>query len=281
VPRFGRRHLAQVGLEAQVPPEHVCPRAQERDLDHPAAPGLAPLEHGRQKPGQRGQAADVVTDAAARVERHPLGVGGQLDRQAGTGPEGADVVGRPVAVLPAQPVPADAAVDQTGVAGHRGLGLQTEPVERVRTQVREEDVGGREECFELIPGLRLAQVEDDTAFPPVVLGEGRVGEVVAADPQRPERVAHGIARRWLHLDDVGPPVGQQGRRRWGGHPHPELDHPQAAQGLQAHGFGIGHADTPFCCTCGAVARRRSSSFTTLPVAFTGSASTISTARGTL
>ena len=49
----------------------------------------------------------------ARVERDALAVG-ELDREARSGPEGADVVGRPVPVRAPQPVPADAAVDEPG-----------------------------------------------------------------------------------------------------------------------------------------------------------------------
>ncbi len=97
VPRLGPGHLAQGLLEAEIPPEHVRPGAQQRHLDHAARAGLALLEHGGEEPGQGGQPADVVPDAAAGVERHALAVG-QLHRQARAGPEGADVVGGAVPV---------------------------------------------------------------------------------------------------------------------------------------------------------------------------------------
>ena len=118
VARLGPGHLAHGRLEAEVPAEHVGPGPQQRHLDDAAAAGLALLEHRGQQPGQGGQPADVVADAAARVERDALAVG-QLDREARAGPEGTDVVGRPVAVLAAQAVPADAAVDEAGMAGDR------------------------------------------------------------------------------------------------------------------------------------------------------------------
>ena len=191
MPRLGLGHLADGLLEAEVPPEHVGPGPEQRHLDHAPAPGLPLLEHRGQQAGQGGQPADVVPDAAAGVERHALAVG-QLDGQARAGPEGADVVGGAVAVLAAQAVPADAAVDEARMAGHRGRGLEPEAIERVGAQVGEEDVGRRQQLLQPLPGLRLAQVEDDAALAPVVLGERRVREVLA-DAEGAEGTAHRVA----------------------------------------------------------------------------------------
>ena len=174
----------------------------------------------------------MVADAAARVERDALGAG-ELHRQAGPGPEGADVVGRAVAVVAAQPVAADAAVDEAGVPLDRRLGLEAEAVERVGAQVGEEDVRRRQELLEGGAGVVVAQVEDDAAFAAIVLREGRVGEVLAADAERPEGPAHGVTRRRLDLDDVGAPVGQEGAGRRRGDPDPHLDDAQAGEGGEA------------------------------------------------
>ena len=221
---------------------------------------------------------------------HALAVG-QLDGQAGAGPEGPDVVGGAVAVLAAQAVAADAAVDEARMAGDRGRRLEPEAVERVGAQVGEEDVRRRQQLLEPLPGRRLAQVEDDAALAAVVLGEGRVREVLA-DAERAERAAHRVPVRRLHLDDVGAPVGQERARRRCRHPHAHLDHTQTGQRGQPGPFGLfwllallgllgrGHRASPpvrpEACVCA-----RSVSFITFPVAFSGSASTISTTRGTL
>ena len=63
------------------------------------------------------------------------------DRQPRAGPERTDVVGRSVAVLALEAVAADAAVDEPGVAGDRGLGLEVELVEGVGPEVGQEHVG--------------------------------------------------------------------------------------------------------------------------------------------
>ena len=69
--RFGRCHLAQGGLQAEVPPEDVGAGPQQRDLHHTPPSGLALFEDGGENPSQAGQAADVIPDAATRVERTP------------------------------------------------------------------------------------------------------------------------------------------------------------------------------------------------------------------
>ena len=191
------------------------------------------LEHRRQDPGQSGQPADVVPDAAAGVERHALAVG-QLDRQTRAGPEGADVVGRAVPVLAAQAVPAHAAVDEPRVAGHRGRRLEPEAVERVGAQVGEEHVRRGQQLLQPLPGLGVAHVEDDAALAPVVLREGGVRQV-PADAEGTEGAAHRVAVGRLHLDDVRAPVGQQRAGRGCGDPDTHLDHPQAGQRGQTFG----------------------------------------------
>ncbi len=274
--RLGRRHFAQVRLEAEVPTQHIRPRAQQRHLDDAPTARRALLQHGGEQPRQGGESADVVPDPAAGIERDALAVG-QLHRQARAGPEGTDVVGGAVAVVATQAVPAHAPVDKARVALHGGRGLETECVECVGAQVGHEDVGRCQELLEPLPGLHLAQVEHDAALAPIVLREGRVGGVAAADAQRAERVAHRVTRGRFHLDDVGAPVGQQRRRRGRGDPDAELDHAQAGQRREAlGGVGGGHRGVPEVAT-----RARSASFNTLPVALRGSSSTISTARGTL
>ncbi len=248
-------------------------RSSETSTTRPA-PGLALLEHRGEEARQRGQRADVVTDAAAGIQRDAVAVG-QLHRQARARPEGADVVGRAVPVRAAQPVPAHAAVHEAGVARHRLGGLEAEPVECVGSQVGQEDVGRREQRVEAGPRFGRAQVQHDAALAPVVLGEGGIREVLP-DPERTERVAHRVAARWLHLDHVGAPVRQQraGRRRR--HPDAELHHPQPGQGRESV---LAHLATPLDRISSA--RACSVSFITLPVALSGSAPTISTARGTL
>ena len=44
------------------------------------------------------------------------------------------------------------------MAGEGGLGLQAEPVEGVRTKVADEDVGGGEQLFQMLPVRGLPQI---------------------------------------------------------------------------------------------------------------------------
>ena len=144
-------------------------------------------------------------------------------------------------------------------------------------QVGQEHVGRGQQLLHPLSVLGIAEVEDHAALAPVVEGEGRVRHLVA-DAQGPEHAAHRVAGGRLDLDDLGAPVGQQRggcRRR---HPHAELDDPEVGERAEARRPGVGHVVDA---GVAAATRSRSTSFSTLPVAFSGSSSTISTARGTL
>ena len=219
--------LAERHLQSEVPPEDVGARAEQRHLHDPPPARRALLQHGGEEPAQGGQPGDVVTDAAPRVERRALVVG-HLHGEPGPGPERSDVVGGAVPLGAAQPVAADAAVHEMRMALDGRRGLQPEPVEGVGAEVADEDVGRGEQVLEVLPSLGSAQVEHDAAFAPVVEREGRVRHV-AVDAQRPEHLAHGVARRGLDLDDVGSPVGQQRSGRRCGDPDAQLDDPQVCE----------------------------------------------------
>ena len=239
-PRFGPGHLAQRHLEPEVPAEDVGARAQQGHLDHPAPPRGPLFEHGGQEAGQRRQTGDVVTDPTARVQRRALVVG-HLHRKTRPRPERTDVIGRSVPLVAPQAVPADAAVDETGVAGHRRGRLQAETIERVGPEIADEDIRRRQQVLQMLFVLGPAQVQHDAAFAPIVEGEGRVRHI-AVDPQRAEHVAHGVAGGRLDLYDIGAPVGQEGCRGGRGHPDAQFDDPQARQrrkarlGIVAHRF---------------------------------------------
>ena len=193
-------------------------------------------------PGQGREPGDVVADAAAGVERRALVVG-HLHREPGAGPERPDVVGGTVPLVAAQPVAADAAVHETRVAFDRGRRLEAEPVEGVRAEVADEDVGGGEQLFETLPAVGLPQVEHHAALAPVVEREGRVRHV-AVDAQRPEHLAHRIAGRCFDLDHVGAPVGQQGGRRRSGDPDAQLHDPQVGERREPRRRVGAHPSTP-------------------------------------
>ena len=274
--RLGARDLAQGHLQAEVPAQDVGARPQQRDLDDAAAARGPLLEHRGEDPREGREPGDVVADATAGVERRALVVG-HLHREPGTGPEGPDVVGGTVPLVAAQPVAADAAVHETRVAFDRGPRLESEPVEGVRAEVADEDVGGGEQLFETLPTAGLPEVEHHAALAPVVERERRVRHV-AVDAQRPEHLSHRITARCFDLDHVGAPVGQEGRRRRSGDPDAHLHDPQVGERREPRRRVGAHPPTR---ERWGTTRSLSRSFTTFPVALIGSSSTSSTARGTL
>lgn len=226
-PGLGARHPAESGLQAQVPPEDVGAGPQQRDLHHPSAPGVTLFEDRSEDARECGQSADVVADTAPHVQRDSPAVR-QLGGQPGPGPERTDVVGRTVAVVPAEPVAAHAAVDEVGMAFHGRRRLEVEVVERVGPEVADEDVGGGQELLQGRPTGPGPQVEDRTALPAVVECEGGIGDVVA-QPDGREDVAGRIAPRRLHLDHVRTPVGQEGGGGRCRDPDAQFDHPEIGQ----------------------------------------------------
>ncbi len=228
---FGAGHLPQLHLQPQIPSKDVRAGAEQRHLDHPTRPCLSLLEHGGQNAGKGGESRDVVTDSPAGVERGPI-TARHLARETRAGPERSDVIGRTVAVLPAQAVAADTAVDDVGMAAQRFVGMEPELVQRVRPEVADKDVRRGQQIFQALAIAGLPQVEHDAPLPPVVEGEPRVRQVIA-DPDGAEHVAHRIARRSFDLDDLCAPVGQKGGGRGCGNPHSEFDHPQVCERRQS------------------------------------------------
>lgn len=110
--------------------------------------------------------------------------------------------------------------------------LEIELVEGIRAQVADEDVGRGQEVFEVLAVARFTQVEHDAPLSPVVEGEPRVREVTP-DPDGAEDTAQRVTGRRFDLDHLSAPIGEECSSRGGGHPHPELDHPQVRQSSQS------------------------------------------------
>src|ERR1019366_2727023 len=274
--RLSTSDLAERHLQPQIPSEYIRACAEQRHLDNATETGFPLLEDRGQNAGECRQTGDVVTDAPARVQRGTITVC-HLARKTRASPERADVIGGAVAVLTVKAVAAHTAIDEMGVAAHGRRGLEGELVECVRTEVTDEDVGGRQELLEVLAIAGLTEVQRDTSLTSVVEGKCGVWEVTAyADGT--EHVPHGVPGRNFDFYDLSTPVGEQGGRRRCGDPYPELDHPQVGERGEAEGLVIAHAGPPNWCWA---TRSRRTSFRTLPVAVSGSTSTNSTTRGTL
>ena len=218
----------------------------------------------------------MVADAAAGVEGVAVAVG-HLARQPRPGPERTDVVGRAVALLALQPVAADAAVHEVRVAGDGGVRLEVELVERVGAQVADEHVGRRQQVLEVrAVGRRRAGRATTLRLPRLSSANAGLG-MSSSMPSEPNTLRIGSPRRRLDLDDVGAPVGEQRGRRRAPPPTRRARRP-AGRRRTTDRAGACRGRRSCATTCGRAlrgARARSSSFITLPVALSGSSSTIS------
>ena len=160
---------------------------------------------------------------------------GRLSRCArpGPGPERGDVVGRAVGVGSAFAVSGDQAVHQPR-DWRRPPSRSRSPSRRKapgRTLVRNTSAAVIISSAVARPSS-VVDIQHDAALAAVVHLERRAFPVL--DAEHPAEHPRRIARRWLDLDDVGAPVGENPARGWTGHPHPEFDDLDA---LQRSGHG--------------------------------------------
>ena len=210
----------------QLPVDVLVDREQgrgHRDLDVLATAGpLALVERGE--------------DAGQALERGVhVAVG---DRVVGVGPAASFALepGQPAlrahdgGVRPAmgpragRAVAGQRGVDQVGVLGGQRLVAQADAVHDAGAEVLQHHVAAPDQLAQDLDGARLAQVERDVALAAVLLREVR-GDGV--DPR--ERVAGHVALGRLHLDDVGPHVGQHPPAVGPGEHPGEVEDPHPAQ----------------------------------------------------
>ena len=72
--RLSAGDLTERHLQPQIPSQYIRSGAEQRHLDHAAETGFPLLENGGQNAGECRQTGDVVTDAAARVQRGTIAV---------------------------------------------------------------------------------------------------------------------------------------------------------------------------------------------------------------
>jgi hypothetical protein len=100
---------------------------------------------------------------------------------------------------------------------------------RVGKEVRDEDVGRREETIEHRPPIVAAQVDGDAAFVAVELFEQEVEVAGVGDQAHGLDAPQRVAGRSFDLDDVGAPLGEH--RGGAGHEPVlgDLDHAYAVE----------------------------------------------------
>ena len=113
------------------------------------------------------------------------------------------------------------------MAGTNGLVVEAETLQRIGSEVRQEDVCIVEEPVELRHGLLSTKVEHDASLAPVVELIRRHSCLI--DAEIAEEVAHGVTGRPLDLDHLGAPVGEDASRPRSCHPDRQLDDTHTGQ----------------------------------------------------
>ena len=112
------------------------------------------------------------------------------------------------------------AVHEARVTGQQRVRIETDPGQGVGADIGDEYIGPIEQFEGQFLSLVHGQVDDNAPLAAVVEFEhGVVGHVAAEHPLEASRR---IAARWLDLDDVGTPVGQNASGSRAGHPHAQL-----------------------------------------------------------
>jgi hypothetical protein len=161
VARADRQAAAPHQRHVHVEADGVGALAEPRGRHHLAPAGAGPAHQGGADHGGAGHGGRVVAHAAA-LERERTA--GRPQRLAGPGPEGRDVIRRPVGVGPVEPVARDQRVDEVRVALLDPVGPQAEAVECRGANVGEEDVGRGQQPVGDLDTPVGRQVEGDAAL---------------------------------------------------------------------------------------------------------------------
>ena len=182
-------------------------RAVEHGRVHEPPPACSlPLQQGGQDPDGRGHppAAQI-----AHLDRRNHGrTVGQAARPQQPGvPHVVDVVAHPVAVGPVLPVPGDRAVHEGGVGAAERVDARAQAVHDPWTEGLHQHVGAGGQPLQQVRARRVLQVQRQRALASV---EGQVGGGGPLGQGRgpPDVVS---PARLLHLDDLGPQIGQEQR----------------------------------------------------------------------
>ena len=195
---------------------------EQRGGDGASFPGLlAAQERGKDAEGQPGAGADVQ-DGDAGADRGPVVRAGDLG-DAGAGLQNR-VVAWPVSFGAGVAVRRQRGVDEPGVPGPQGIGVEAVIDELARAQVGQEDVGIREQVLQDRPAAGLADVDPQDTL--VAVHDLPVRRDLPSSGRHSATVVPGAA---LDVDDVGAEVGQDGAGERGGDVRGEVEDAQARE----------------------------------------------------
>ena len=218
-------------------------RAEQADLEALPLAGHLPVAQGGQDPDGGVQAGHHVEHRDPGAVGGPVRIAGQAHQPAHRLDHQVVAGDRRAALSGAEPV--DRGVHHRGVGGVHGVVVQSEPPQPAGLEVLDDDIGAGGELLGQPQVLGVAQVQGDGAL--VAVDAEVVGRHVVADRRHP---GAGVVPGWgLHLDDLGPHVGQQHRRVGAGEDAGEVRDQDSIQrptagssGLVSHGMTVERTD---------------------------------------
>ena len=215
-PALRRRRPGDVHLqgEGETGAHRPQARAEERDVHGRGLAGALPVEQGAHDPAGDGHGPDGVAEGRGRGRGDVVLVGLLLAHgHPGPVPEGQGVIGALVGVGAPLALAGAPHVDDVRVVGPDVLDVDVQLGADRRHLVGEEDVAGRRQLAEDLEAVGGGEVEADALLAPVGVLEQDVDPAPEVHRAAGGEAAHGVAPlHVLDLDDLGPPVGEQGRR---------------------------------------------------------------------
>ncbi len=217
--------VEQCGVHRGVGPHEGDRRVEHRELDVLAGgPARGPREQCRGDRLRGGVRGRLVADecpverrlAGRRVALHARQAGGGLDHV---------VVHPSAAVRPVLSVAGDRGVDEVGIDRLHVVVAEPESVHRSGPEVLDEHVGVLDELADEVGSGGLLEVDDDRAFPAVVVREDAGHPALVGAEE-----SHDVAESGrLDLDDVGSLVGEHHRGERPGDHHREVQYLHAVE----------------------------------------------------
>ena len=215
-PLLGPGRQGMFELERQRDGRAHGPHAdtEQRDVERQGLAGALPVEQRAEDAAGDGHAADGVPVTRSGLPGQVVDVGGRRAHgAAGPAPVAQEVVAAAVRLGPALAGTGAGHVDDVGVVGLDVLELDVQLLPDGGHLVGQEDVARGGQPVDQVETFGLADVDADALLAPVGVLEQHVHGPHGGHDAAGGEPTHGVAALGvLDLDDLGAPVGQDGRR---------------------------------------------------------------------
>ena len=220
----GARDLAGGEVHTRLPNRERNRRLEHRDVNELALSVAVPCAQGTEGGDRRVERGGKIGDRHADFHGRPALLAGHAHEP--TLRLDDDVERRPIGVRSVQAPSGHGHVHQTRIAVQKISRGETQVVHRARAQVLDDHVGGPdEEREQLSSGLAL-EIDRDRAL--VAVEPSEVRALAVRDGL--EHSGEISAARALHLDHIGPEIGELHPAERPGHVVPDLDDAYPAEG---------------------------------------------------